>query len=226
MAALVTQTFSDLQALTRTLLEDTGTTLFSDDEVKRAINNAYAYLYNEGVRLSDGQGIACTKLDIDVTADTDTISMPSDFYRCVSIAYKEGETSYIQWKPISGPIEIARWASTITRDSKLKGYYFRGNSTLVMVPSPSWTGTAEMHYIPNPVMLDVSSDEPLFPKSHRELIAYEAFFRLIQKEGIDPGASSAGIRRDLKVAFENDMEDMQKQENRELVGDGMYWIYG
>lgn len=221
-----TETFGDLKSLLSTLLEDTDTSgLYSTDERERAINNAYMELYNLGINLSDGMGEAATTTSLSVVADTATIALPSNYYRMIDLYYTQtdGSLETLRYRIIR-PTDKHKYIRLIARESKQLTVYFRG-SNLVLVPTPSWSGTLTMEYYPEPTDLSGSSDEPLFPKSHRELIAYGAYKRLKEKEGMEPSQVAIGIYNDLRAAFERDMEDRDTKDTRRLSGSSNYHIY-
>jgi hypothetical protein len=219
-----TVTFIDMQTLLSTLLDDSNASgLWDGDARKRALNNSYFDLYNMGVSLSDGQGPEVVTGTVTVTAETATAALPADFYRMVSLYYTESSTSTFKMIPIA-PSDQHEWRRTTPRSAKQLAFYFR-SSSIVLVPTPDWSGTLTIEYVPEPTELDLNADVPLLPKTHRELIVYGALIRLKEKEGVEPNGTSIAIHQGLKASFERDMETRQFQSSRRLAGNSGYGIY-
>lgn len=211
-------TLSDLRTVLNTILDDTGTTFWSDTERNEALNGAYRELYNHAVSLNDGQGPETTTATIDLVADTETVALPTDLYKLVQLYYKESTDEQYEWVGIM-PHQRHEWRHRFSRASKSLAYYRRG-SNLVLVPTPNYSSTGKLfvEYVPNPTDMSGDSDVPTgIPASHRELIAYKAAKRLTEKQGIDLTASSEGTLKMLLAAFERDLESWN-QSPRRLAG--------
>ena len=217
-------TFADLQANLSTWLEDASTVLYSLEERKRALNASYAQLYVKAISLSNGQGVSQVKTTLSVVSGTDTIALPADFYRCINVWYEYSDRNHVKWKPIH-PAAVTDYVSSISQSSKMKAFYFRGNSTMVVVPMPNESYSITMLYATNPVSMDADFDEPNFPMAHRELIVLGALKRLAQKEGMPLLGETKETYSELSENFVTDMVSMQSQSSRRLQGQNDYDQY-
>lgn len=216
-------TLGDIRDELNTLLDDTTENFYTDTERDAFINSAYFELYARAVMLNDGVGSEVSTSSLTVTADTKTIALPSDFYRLVSIYYEDSNSTY-KWDVIS-PVNQHRKRSEISRGSKALCCYLRGTN-LVVVPTPNWSGTVEIEYVPEPTEMSADSDEPTgIPKTHRSLIAYKAFLRLKEKEGVSPSGGTIEVLEKLERLFQSDMESRQDQDSRRLAGPSGYHLY-
>lgn len=217
-------TYSDLKELLSTLLDDDTTNFYTDSDRSRALNSAYFELYSEAVDVSGGNGPSISTSSLTVTSGTATVTLPSDFLHLVDVYYQESSTSKpLRWKKIN-PRKQAEY-SILNGTSKQLCYYLLGQSSMRVVPAPGWTGTIECFYIPEPTAFANDSDEPAFPITSRELIAYEAFHRLKEKEGVDPTGAAEMKRRELRHRFETDMRSLASTEADELDGPSDYHLY-
>lgn len=218
--------FGDIRAELNTLLDDTTENFYTDTERDAFINSAYFEMYSRACLLNDGVGEEISTASLTVTADTKTVALPSDFYRLVSVYYQEsgaGGSTY-KWDVIS-PVNQHRKRSEISRGSKRLTCYLRGTN-LVIVPTPNWSGTVEVEYVPEPTEMTANSDEPTgIPRVHRTLIAYKAFLRLKEKEGVSPSPAAIEVAQKLEALFEADMENRQDQDSRRLAGPSGYHLY-
>jgi hypothetical protein len=214
-----------MQSNLSTLLDDSNSTtgLWDDTERKRALNSAYFEFYNLGVNLGDGMGEEMTSASLTQTSGTATIALPADFYKMVSLYYTISATETYRYIAIH-PTQQHQYRRMIPQSAKQLAFYIRG-SNIVLVPTPTWSGTLTIEYSPEPTEMSDDADEPVFPKSHRELIVYGALIRLREKEGVEVSQGSIDIYRSLRQAFERDMEDRQSQESRRLNGPDGYGIY-
>jgi hypothetical protein len=209
-----------------TLLDDATEEFYTDVERDAFINSSYFEMYSRACLLNDGVGEEVSSATLTVTADTKTIALPSDFYRLVSLYYESnGSTgSTYKWDIIS-PVNQHRKRSEISRGSKKLTAYLRGTN-LVIVPTPNWSGSVILEYVPEPTEMAIDTDEPTgVPKVHRTLIAYKAFMRLKEKEGAEPGGAAMQTYQKLDALFEADMENRQDQDSRRLAGPSGYHIY-
>jgi hypothetical protein len=217
-------TFSDLKSLLSTLLDDTGTTFYSDEERERAINAAYLELYAEAVDVSGGNGPTISTSTLTVTADTNTITLPTDFLHLVDLYYQQSTNDTPKrWKRINARKQAEY--HYIGRGEKQLCFYIMSQTTARVVPTPSWTGSVECFYIAEPTVMTTGTDEPDFPLTSRELIAYEAFHRLKEKEGVNPTGAAEAKRRELRHRFETDMRSLASNEADEIAGPDGYHIY-
>lgn len=203
------------------------------DERERAINNAYAQLYTWAASLNDGMGPEVTETTLDIVADIPTIALPADFYRLVSLYWKQTENQSYQWPAIS-VVNQHEYRRKVARGSRQLGFYIRG-SNIVVVPTPSYSASAVtspaslglyLEYVPHPSDMTLDTDVPTgIPPVHRELIAYEAFIRLKEKEGVPPSQGAQRVHSQLRAAFDRDLETRQLQNSRRLSGPTGYDIY-
>jgi hypothetical protein len=217
-------TFTDLKSLLSTLLDDDGTSFYTDDDRERAINAAYFELYAEAVDVSGGNGPTISTSTLTVTAETNTVSLPSDFLHLIDLYYQENtDSTPRRWKRINARKQAEY--HYIGRAEKQMCFYLLSQSSIRVVPTPSWTGSIECFYIAEPTALNLGSDEPDFPITSRELIAYEAFHRLKEKEGVNPTGAAEAKRRELRHRFETDMRSLASNEADEIAGPDNYHIY-
>lgn len=219
-------TLLSLRTKLNTLLDDTGTTFYSDAERNNALNGAYYELYNKAVSLNDGQGAEVSTSTLTITSGTETIALPSDFMRLVSLFYKEDDNNFLKWVAIN-PGDRNIWARRFGKNSKQKAFYRRG-SNIVLVPEPDYTSTTNllMEYIPTPTEMSADGDEPTgIPETHRELLAFKALQRLKEKEGINVAPQTQQIIRLLELAFERDLDSWQDNGPRTLSGRDDYSLF-
>jgi hypothetical protein len=220
------QTFTDIKNRLSALLDDESTDFYTTTDRETAVNAAYFELYDMACRNTDGQGVEATIANLTVVAGTATAALPSGTHKVINIFYKESEDETYEWVAIS-PAGQHVYRSKIDRDSKQLAYYMRGNN-IVMVPTPNWSDATKVfiEYVPEATAMTAGTDEPTsVPLMHRELIAYEAFIRLKEKEGVVPIQTTYDKWRQLRAAFEVSMESRQLQRSRHLNGDPGYDYY-
>ena len=228
------RTLGNIKSVLSYLLDDenTGSTDFYPEATRElAINAAYEELFNEAQELAGGKGPVLSTATLTVTSGQDTIASadgwPDDLQQIVHLYWKESETNSFPWEEIR-PDEMHEYRSRISRSNRQLAYYLNSWSAgITLVPTPTFSDSTKLTliYVAAPITMSDDSDEPVFPKTHRELIAYEAFVRLKEKEGVDPSATAIQKRLELRHRFESDMRKLSAQSADRLAGPANYDIY-
>lgn len=219
-------TLASLKTTLTTLLDDSSTDFYTSGDRLAALNAAYIELADMACRLTDGQGLEATLETLTVVSGTSTMALPTGTHKVINVFYMDDEDESYEWIAIT-PSQQHVYRAKIDRSSKQLAYYLRGEN-MVMVPTPNWSDSTHVfiEYVPIVTAMAVDADVPTaIPDMHRELIAYEAFVRLKEKEGVVPIQTSYDKWRQLRAAFEASMESRQMQRSRHLTGDPGYEYY-
>lgn len=176
-------------------------TFWTDAELSEYINEGIRIYFQEVFQNNEGHFTAVT--DLDITANTETIALPSDFF-AIRTVYKKVSNGYEALAYRNTVQESYSTQGGTSSNSYMPYYYFRGNS-LVLRPTPNFSETAgiRIEYIQLPATLIDGGDvmtaqiSPLF----KQVIESYAVYRAKQKEsnvtGVNvtqiPGEHLAGV---------------------------------
>lgn len=143
-----TVTRSDL----RTAVRNRGEFLepyFTDTEINNYINQSLAHLYD--LIIASDMSYFLTQSDINITSGTRSYSLPSNFYKCVGVALYDSST--VDGYSVLQSFNFEeRWDSITLVDDKDTRYEIRGDN-IIFHPTPTFTKTAILEYIPTPTEL-------------------------------------------------------------------------
>lgn len=207
MATLSSPTIEDLIVNVRNMLNqpDPANSFWSDDELTAYLNEAVRRYFVEVVQHFEGQFTTTT--DLNITTDTETISLPSDFFEMKAL-----------YKKVTNGYEMLHYRNQLTGGYSTQGgtaanayfpsYYLRGNN-LVLRPVPNFSETSglKLEYVQFPETLVTGGDtltaqiSPVF----RDLIEAYAVWKAKVKESLVNGSNTAALAlqnlNDLFLAF-------------------------
>jgi hypothetical protein len=209
MASLSTPTLDELLTEARFMLNqpDPTNSNWSDDELASYLNEGTRRYFSEAVLYLEGQ--FTTTGDLDITANAETIPLPSDFFKVKAL-----------YRKVSGGFEPLPYRNNLTESYSTEGgsggdgympyYYLRGNS-LVLRPVPNFTEVAglKIEYVQLPETMLTGGDSltsgvsPVF----RDLVVTYAVYKAKLKESLVSGNNNTQLIRenvnDLFTAFKD-----------------------
>ena len=106
--------------------------------------------------------------DISVVSGTRSYDLPSDFYKLVGIAIRDSSKPD-GYSVIDRVMWEERYDFTYLGD-KYSARYFIRNQDLFLMPTPTWSDTVRIEYIPKPTVLVNPSDTHEFYNNYQEWI--------------------------------------------------------
>lgn len=207
MATLSSPTIEDLIQNVRNMLSQPSSTNsnWSDEELTVYLNEAVRRYFAEVVQKMEGQFTAVE--DLDLTAGSATVTLPSDFFSIKQV-----------WRKVSGGYEPLHYRNNLNEGVDTTGasgganfrpdYYLRGNSlVLSQIPNFSEADGLRLEYVQFPETLVTGGDSltaqvsPVF----RDLIEAYAVYKAKLKESLTSGTNTTGPAlqnlNDLFTAF-------------------------
>lgn len=216
MASLSSPTLERLLKEVRITLNQPSknNSFWTDEELTMYLNDAIRVYFLEVNERSEGQ--FDTKVSLDLVADTETVSLPTDCFE-VKALYRvfNDENKVLNYKP---NIIESYGTTTSTGDSYYEPYYyFRGNDIVLRpIPGFSETGGLVLEYTQFPEVLILGSDvmpskvSPVF----KELIIMYAVYKAKIKESMVNGANTYSAAEshlaDLYKTFKEDVGGRSK----------------
>lgn len=178
---------------------------WSDEELATYLNEAVRRYFAEVVMHLEGQ--FTTVADLDITANTNTIALPSDFFKLKQA-----------WRAVSGGYEPLHYRNNLTEGMNTTGsgggdnfrpdYYLRGNSLVLSeMPNFSETSGIRIEYVQFPETLVTGGDSltaqvsPVF----KDLIIAYCVYKAKLKESLTNGTNTTAMAlqnlNDLFTAF-------------------------
>lgn len=202
MATLSSPTLQELITEVRALLnqQDNANSTWSDEQLTRWLNEAVRRYFQEVTMHAEGWFAAQT--DLNITTDTDTVALPSDFYE-VRAVYKKVSDGYILLPYRNNLTEGYTTQGGSSSNNYLPYYYFRQNN-LVLRPTPNFSETAglRIEYIQFPDTMVNGGDSltnqvsPIF----RDLIIMFAVYKAKLQESLVTGvATHANAAQELEA---------------------------
>lgn len=183
MATLSAPTIEELIQDVRNMLNQPSSTnsYWSDEELATYLNEAVRRYFSEVVLNSEGQFTEIA--DLDITADTETIALPDDFFEMKAV-FRAVNGGY---EPLAYRNNVSEGYSTDGGTADTFYYYFRGNK-LVLRPVPTFSETAALRieYIQFPETMISGGDSmtsqvsPIF----KDLIEMYAVYKAKLKESL------------------------------------------
>lgn len=180
MATLSSPTLQTLIGSVRNQLNQPNplNSFWKDTELTDYLNEGARMYFQEVVQNNEGHFVAQT--DLNITADTETVAMPSDFYRIRAL-----------YKKVSNGYELLPYRNNVTESYSTQGgtssasylpyYYFRGNS-IVLRPIPNFSESSglRLEYVQFPDTMVNGGDSltsqiaPLFKQVVEAYAVYKA----------------------------------------------------
>lgn len=196
-------------------LNDPSTIRYDADLRLRMLNIAYTEYYNELVRVGH-QGLLATPADLSITASTETVALPDDFF----MVYKLSKNKTSSREPLTyrDNINVGVYTSGVgSGDSYVPDYAIQGSNILLM-PLPSETHTEGLHLEYFPVITAMTTDGTTtatgFSSQFHPLIPLKAAI-LIKgtKEGESVG-NLANLLMIMEKPFRSLIQSLTKQKKR------------
>lgn len=213
MATLSAPTIEDLIQNVRNMLGQPSSTnsTWTDEELAVYLNEAVRRYFVEVVHGFEGEFTTTAALDI--TSGTDTVALPSDFFK-IKAVYRKVANGY-EVLPFRNHIAQGFTTSdSSSGDHYLPSYYLRNNS-LVLRPQPNFTESSGLllEYVQFPETLVTGGDQltaqvsPIF----RDLIEAYGVWKAKVKESLTNGGATATLAHqnlnDLFTAFKETVHE-------------------
>jgi|GEM_PF-4374860 len=177
----------------RTYVRDRLTISTGDTAKTTQINTA---IQQARYRLSAEFRLTKTKATLNFTADTETVTLPSDVVEILSITsgnYIVQPISEQEWAEVAG--------SVVAGGPQV--YVVDGSSTTIRispVPADTETAAATIYYVARPTALSADADVPTeLPAEFHDLIAEMAVYRIAQsEEDFDLARGAAVVADELR----------------------------
>jgi hypothetical protein len=213
MATLTSPGIDELLTNVRMVLGQTNASnsTWTDEELIEYLNKGIRRYFIEIVQTGEGQ--FTTTSDLDLVASTETVALPSDFFKIKNV-----------WKRVSGGYQILNYRNSLsegysttgssTGDSYRPNYYLRGNNLVLRpVPSSSETDGLRIEYVQFPETMLTGGDSltaqvsPVF----KDLIEAYAVYMAKLKESMTNGSSLYGPAQEhLNAKFASFREVMSE----------------
>jgi len=191
MATLTSPSLQNLLTHIRRILNqpDPQNSFWKDDELTEYINEAIRVYFMEVLQINEGY--FTTTADLNITANSETVALPSDCFQVRTV-----------WKKVSNGYEVLPFRNVTDESYSTQGgpssesyrpcYYFRGNS-LVLRPTPNSSEASglKVEYVQFPDTLIYGGDSmtaqvsPLF----KQLIEMYAVYKAKLKETLVNGVN-------------------------------------
>lgn len=198
MGTLTSPTLTTLLGNVRNLLNqpNSSNSFWSDAELDAYINEAIRIYFAELTKINEGQFTAQT--DLNITANTETVSLPSDFFSMRAV-YKKVDTTWILLPYRNNITEGYSTEGGTNSVTYLPYYYFRGNS-LVLRPVPQFSETSglRVEYLQFPATLVSGSDtltdqiSPVFS----QVVEMYAVYKAKMKESLVTGVNTSQLAKE------------------------------
>lgn len=207
MATLSQPTLTILLGEVRVMLNQTSSTnsTWTDSELTQYLNEGLRRYFAEVIQNAEGEFTA--QVDLNLVLNTDTVALPSDFFKCERLM-----------KKVSNGYEILHYRNHFDEgysttggtsgDNFLPYYFFRDNN-LVLRPIPNFSETSglRLEYIQFPENL-VSGSDTLdlgMTAAFRDLLIMYAVWKSKVKESLVNGVNTAELAKtnlsDLYTSF-------------------------
>lgn len=216
------KTLSNLQAQTRTYLDEATQSDWTDTEVTREINSKYMELYVGVVEVYEDY--YSTRTTVASVADQQEYTLPSDLYkiRRIEINYNPSNSNSLPRKAVNVPMDSvlrdlgnSALGITVYRNP---AYYVRGTSFgFIPIPTEAGASAITVWYIAIPSELSASSDaiNIPFPDRYGQLISLGAASVLLRK-----GQQEEVVAKEYLRNFEMGIIKM-KQELEDRIAEGV-----
>lgn len=191
MATLTSPTAQQLLRNVRTLLSqpDPLNSTWTDPELVEYLNEGVRIYFQEAA--SANEGYFTTTTDLDIVSNSNTITLPSDFFQA-KILWKKVTNGYIALNYRNMIQDSYSTIGGTSTNTYLPVYEFRGNS-LVLSPTPNFseTGGLKLEYIQFPDTMVYGGDSmtsqvsPVFKQMIEMYAVYKAKLKESMVNGTD-----------------------------------------
>ncbi len=204
MATLATPTAQDLITDVRMMLgqRDPRNSNWQDDELLSYLNEGARMYFAEAA--SANEGYFTTTTDLNITANTETISLPTDHFQTKNV-----------WKKVTDGYVILNYHNELSDSYSTQGgtggnnylpsYYYRGNS-LVLRPTPNFSETAgiKIEYIQFPDQMVYGGDSltaQISPVFKQLLVMYAVYKAKLRESLVNGSNTYAGAEENLAKLY-------------------------
>lgn len=195
----------ELRDLARELTDTQDDPYISDSHLNKFINIGYKHVYNRVVEASEDFSLTSTTFSTSV--NTSVYALPSDMKQIRRIERAEGSTR-INIEIIPADLNDIRDSSYPTR------YIIQGNN-IQLTPTPQGGETIRIYYVPTVTELSSSTDTPIIPSDHHEIVSYYAAMQIKVKEESDPMILKS-VYNEMLDQLINSVETRQTQRSRQI----------
>lgn len=197
MATLTSPSLDTVRANVRNLLNQptASNSFWTDAELDTYINEAIRIYFAELTKIDEGH--FTTSVTLDLTANVETVAMPSDFFAMRAL-YRKSDTSYLILSYRNNLTEGYTTDGGAPYDAYAPYYYFRGNSIVLRpIPGTSETAGLLMEYIQFPETLVAGGDlltaqiSPVFS----QVIEMYAVYKAKMKESLVNQTDTASMAK-------------------------------
>lgn len=204
MATLTSPDITDLIVDVRNMLNqpDARNSFWTDEELTAYLNEAIRRYFVEVVHQGEGQ--FTTTATLDITANVETIALPSDFFKIKNV-----------WRVVTNGYSILHYRNSLDESYSTQGegggdtyrpnYYLRGNN-LVLRPMPNFTQSAGLliEYVQFPSTMITGGDaltaqvSPIFKDL---IIMYACYKAKLKESGTTGGGTWQPFYQNLNDLF-------------------------
>lgn len=209
MGVLTNPTVEDLIVNVRSMLNqpDANNSFWADEELIVWINEAIRRYFTEVIL--HNEGLFTTQADLDITAGSETIALPTDCFE-IKALFKKVNTEYIVLDYRNDFTSSYTTQGGTSSLSYLPIYEFRGNS-IVLKPTPQFTEVNGLRceYIQFPQTILTGGDSmtnqvsPIFRDLIEMYVVYKAKLKESLVGGTDLTALAKSNVNDLYISFKD-----------------------
>ena len=183
-----TLTLANLITGVRRRADMVGSTFVSDVEVVDYINVAMAEIHDILVTKFEDYYVTSTTYELPGTGSFD---LPSTFYKALGVDFDVGGINY-RLKPYHFQERAMYNSPGIVSSLVTNTLYHIQGSKIKFIPSPTVSGTATLHFVPEPTYFSATATDeeivavaPQVAKGYEEYVIIDAAIKCLQKEESD-----------------------------------------
>lgn len=195
-------TLSELRSRVRARADQENSSFVTDARLNAFINTAADELHG---KLSDkfGENYSLSQSTFSTVAGTDTVALPTDFFRLLSVELQSGG----RWVPLRRFSVANRSKSTAANGIGAIEYALRGSS-IWLAPAPSGVFSGQLFYIPLRTQLALDADALTGFNGWEEYVVVRAAIMCLDKEESDTSALRADLAMlDARIESEAQRRD-------------------
>jgi len=212
------KSFLDLEDLTRWLIrEKTKGQLQDTPDIQRALNDEVTALYNEIVQAFEDYWLVSANTRINLEQDSYFLdSLPKGWNKIRYVEREESSPQKLLFPIFPMDVSDKEIYDDANLSTGIPERFFIKNDLMVLRFKPNQRADGmrlRIWYIHLPVKMVASTDVPIIPENHNEIIAWGAARRCMVREGQDTTPWDSKYA-ELKVLLMNDVEERQIMEPR------------
>lgn len=190
-------------------------------EMRRLVNAGIARLYR--LMVSSSADWVETDATLAITSGTAAYDLPEDLWQVRTVAYLDGTT----WVPIRRAMSSERFqyqTNSIKADTRYRvrdsGVRIGGSTRIELIPTPTWSGSVKVWYLPNPPQLTTAAaTDDAAPldgvAGWDEMVVLDAVIKIKAKQEEDPTVEAASLAA-LEAEVRRDASDRDQGEPKRV----------